>query len=97
MSAFQLFFFSRVGLRTYQHPCIRTVNSCTTIAVEHAAGTEGIHKYVIFWFVHLKGRNHTDHVAIDARIILKWVFKKWGGRSGLDLSGSSEEPVASLS
>jgi hypothetical protein len=39
---------------------IRTVNSCRIIGVEHAAGTEGIPKYIIFWLVHLKGRSHTD-------------------------------------
>jgi hypothetical protein len=30
------------------------------------------------------GRRPLGTPRLDARVILKWVFKKWGGRHGLD-------------
>jgi hypothetical protein len=35
----------------------------------------------------LVGRSDGDHLedqGIDGRIILRWIFRKWDGRNGLD-------------
>jgi hypothetical protein len=30
-----------------------------------------------FWWGDLKRRDHLEHIGVDGRIILKWIFKKW--------------------
>jgi len=35
-----------------------------------------------------EGKRPLGRSCVDARIILKWIFKKWGGGHGLDCSGS---------
>jgi hypothetical protein len=37
---------------------------------------------------HLGKRDYLEDLDVDWRIILKWIFKKWEGKAGLDLRGS---------
>ena len=38
--------------------------------------------YVGFWSKNLRERDHSKDPGVDGRIILKWIFRKWGG--GMD-------------
>jgi hypothetical protein len=31
------------------------------------------------WWGDVRERNYLDDIAVDWRIILKWIFKKWDG------------------
>jgi hypothetical protein len=35
--------------------------------------------YTGFWWGNLKERDHLEDPGTDERIILRWIFKKWGG------------------
>jgi hypothetical protein len=35
-----------------------------------------------------EGRDHTEGLHIDGRIILEWILRKQGGKNGLNASGS---------
>jgi hypothetical protein len=37
-----------------------------------------------------EGRNHLEYPGVDARIILKWIFKKWDG-GGMDWSDMAQD------
>jgi len=37
-----------------------------------------------FWWGDLRDEDHLEVPDVDGRIILKWAFKKWDGRHGLD-------------
>jgi hypothetical protein len=37
-----------------------------------------------FWWGDLREGDQLGDPAVDERIILKWIFKKWYGRHGLD-------------
>ena len=36
----------------------------------------------------LMKRNHLEDPGVDGRILIRWIFRKWDVRHGLDLSGS---------
>jgi len=40
----------------------------------------------VFWPGNLRERDHLSDPGIDGRIILRWIFRKWG--CGLDRAGS---------
>ena len=35
-----------------------------------------------FWWGNLRERDHSGDPDVDGRIILRWIFRKWGGGSG---------------
>ena len=35
----------------------------------------------------LRKRDHLEDPCVDGRIILRWIFRKWNGGHGLDMSG----------
>ena len=43
--------------------------------------------YTGFWGGNLKKRDHLEDRVVDGRIILRWVFRKWGwGTEWIDLA-----------
>jgi hypothetical protein len=40
-------------------------------------GRGGVHTG--FWWGNLKERDHVGDTGVGGRIILKWIYKKWGG------------------
>jgi len=40
-----------------------------------------------FWWGNLRERDHLGDPDLDGKIILRWIFRKWNGEHGLDLSG----------
>jgi len=41
-----------------------------------------------FWRGNLRERDHWGDLGVDGRIILRWVFRKWDVRYGLDRTSS---------
>jgi len=40
-----------------------------------------------FWRGNLRERERLEDPGVDGRIILRWIFRKYDGGHGLDLSG----------
>jgi hypothetical protein len=36
--------------------------------------------HTTFWSENLKGRDHSEDLSIDGKIILEWIFEKQGGK-----------------
>jgi hypothetical protein len=43
-----------------------------------AYSTCGVEAYTGFWWGNLRGRDHLEDTGVDGRIILIWIFRKWG-------------------
>jgi hypothetical protein len=50
--------------------------------------------YTGFWWGNLRERDHFEGPGVDGRIILRWIFRKWIGGIGLNLSGLGYGRVA---
>ena len=37
-----------------------------------------------FWWGNLRERDHLEEPSVDGSIILRWIFRKWDGRGGID-------------
>ena len=48
--------------------------------------------YTGFWFENMMERDHLGDASVDGRIILRWIFKKWGceGRDWIELAQDSD-------
>jgi hypothetical protein len=40
--------------------------------------------YTGFWWGNLGERDHSKDAGLNRRIILRWIFRKWDGRHGID-------------
>jgi hypothetical protein len=36
--------------------------------------------YAVFWLENLKGRDHSEDLGVDGKIILEWILGKWVGK-----------------
>jgi hypothetical protein len=36
--------------------------------------------HIQFWFENLKGRNHSEDLGVEGRIILEWILGECGGK-----------------
>jgi hypothetical protein len=63
-------------------PNIRVINreEYDGRGMQHVLGRGDV--YTGFWWGNLRVRDHLDDPGIDGRIILRWIFRKWG--NGLD-------------
>jgi hypothetical protein len=42
--------------------------------------------YTGFWWGNLRERDHLKDAGVDGKLLLRWIFRKWG--PGLDRAGS---------
>ena len=49
--------------------------------------------YTGFWWGNVRERDHWEHVDVDGRIILKWIFGKWdvGGTDWTQLAQAGDK------
>jgi hypothetical protein len=45
----------------------------------HVWGKGEVH--IGFWCRNQKEGDHLENLGVDGRMILKWIFKKWGGEA----------------
>jgi len=46
----------------------------------HVARVEEMRIYIDFWSENLKGKDHSEDLVVDGRIILEWILGKYGGK-----------------
>ena len=37
-----------------------------------------------FWWGNVREGDHLEDLGVDGRLILKWIFKQWGGMGDMD-------------
>jgi hypothetical protein len=77
----------------YSPNIVRVIKSRRIRWVGHVARTGREKLYTGFWWENLKKRDDLEDPG--ARIILRWIFRKWFGRRGLNCSCSGYGQVAS--
>jgi len=45
------------------------------------------------WWGNLRERDNLEDPGLDERTVLRWIFRKWDGRHGLDRCGSGQGQV----
>ena len=55
---------------------------------------KGREVYMEFWWGNMMERENLQDPGVDGRIILRWIFRKWGVGHGLDRVGSEQGQVA---
>ena len=53
-------------------------------SMQHVRETGNVH--IAFWWEELREGEHLEDPAVNRRIILKWIFKKWDGREWTDFA-----------
>jgi len=53
--------------------------------------------HTIFWLTSLMGRDHSEDIDVDGKVILEFILGNTVGGCGLDASGSGLGPVAGSS
>jgi len=38
------------------------------------------HMHTLFWMDNMKGRDHSENLDVDGKIILEWIIGKYGGK-----------------
>jgi len=61
----------------YSSPSIVRVIKIETNEMGRACSMYGGEVYTGFWWGNLRDRDHLGDPAIDGRIILRWIFRKW--------------------
>jgi hypothetical protein len=55
----------------------------------HVARMGGGAVYTGFWWRDLRERDHLEDRGVGEMMMIRWFFRKWDGRHGLDRSGSA--------
>jgi hypothetical protein len=64
------------------NPLIFQANSyrCTVVLEELIIALVTLEMHTIFWVGNLKGKDYSEYIDVDGRIILKWILWKSGGK-----------------
>jgi hypothetical protein len=59
---------------------IRVIKSRRMTLAGHVARVGEMRNAYNFWLENLTGRDHSEDLGVDERIILEWILQKYGGR-----------------
>jgi len=68
----------------YSSPNIKRVIKSRRSWAEHVARRETEEVHAGFWWRTLTARDHFEDPGVEGSLILRWIFRKWDGRHGLD-------------